>query len=53
MAGVAIPRKADGAPDLNVEISLRRAVCAEDVAELVASGKIPKAFAHGDIFALD
>lgn len=52
-AGVKIPRKADGTPDATIEISLRRAVCAEDVAELVKAGEIPTTFAPGASFALD
>ncbi|MBR4518590.1 MAG: UDPGP type 1 family protein [Victivallales bacterium] len=52
-AGVKIPRKADGTPDVTIEISLRRAVCAEDIAELVQKGAIPRSFAPGDQFALD
>ena len=53
MAGAKIPRKDDGTPDCTIEISLRRAVCAEDVAQLLANGKIPKSFAPGATFALD
>ena len=53
LAGVKIPRKADGTPDVTIEISLRRAVCAEDIAELVKTGAIPRSFAPGDQFALD
>lgn len=52
-AGVTVPRKADGTPDATIEISLRRAVCAEDVAELVQAGQIPRSFAPGAQFALD
>ena len=52
-AGVKVPRKADGTPDATIEISLRRAVCAEDVAALVKAGDIPKVFTPGSQFALD
>ena len=52
-AGVQIPRDGQGTPLATIEISLRRAVCAADVARLVQEGAIPKTFAPGDQFALD
>ncbi len=52
-AGVTIPRRPDGTLDATIEISLRRAVCAEDVAKLVQDGSIPRSFEPGAQFALD
>ena len=46
-------RKADGTPDAQIEISLLKANCAEDVARLVADGAIPSAIAAGAVLAID
>ena len=52
-AGVKVPRKADGSLDATIEISLKRAVCIEDVQALVRAGEIPSEIAAGSTFALD
>lgn len=52
-AGVAVPRDANGEVDAKIEISMRRAVDAEDVAELVRQGAIPAVIPAGSTIAVD
>ncbi len=52
-AGVKVPRKADGALDCVIEISLKRAVSAADIAELVKAGEIPGELEAQSSFVLD
>ena len=52
-AGVKVPRKADGTPEAQIEISLLKANCAEDVAKLVAEGAIPAVITAGATLAID
>lgn len=53
LAGVEVPRKADGSLDATLELSPRRAICPQDVQELVAEGRIPRQWTPGTTFALD
>ena len=48
-----VPRKADGSLDATLELSPRRAICPQDVQELVAEGRIPRQWTPGTTFALD
>ncbi len=51
--GVEVPRNAAGEVDARIEISLRRAVDAEDIAELVKKGAIPGVIPAGSTICVD